>query len=123
MSGGKAVQIDQFEPAALNAKGPAALEEILAEISRDRTAAAAKVLTYLQDEASPKTFMDAARRLLFQKGHDAHDYKFSSAVLEDFYSVSETWRDRFLAASVFNLKGSGSPDNDLVKRTRAALQG
>ena len=31
------------------------------------------------------------------------------------------WRDRFLAASVFNLRGSGDKDNDLVKRTRAAL--
>ncbi|MBI4327581.1 MAG: hypothetical protein HY674_20295 [Chloroflexi bacterium] len=123
LSGAKAVRIDQLEPASLKATGPAALEEILAEISRDRMTAAAKVLAYLQDEDSPKTFMDAARRLLFQKGRDAHDYKFSSAVLEDFHSVSETWRDRYLAASVFNLKGSGNPDNDLVKRTRAALQG
>jgi hypothetical protein len=37
--------------------------------------------------------------------------------------VSGAWRDRFLAMSVFNLKGSGDPDSDLVNRTRTALQG
>ena len=31
-------------------------------------------------------------------------------------------RDRYLAASVFNLKGSGESDNELVKRIRGALQ-
>jgi len=43
--------------------------------------------------------------------------------LEDYQSVSKEWRDRFLAASVFNLRGSGEKDNALVNRTRAALAG
>ena len=59
---------------------------------------------------------------MFVKGRNSHDYKFSSAVLEDYYHVSPPWRDRYLAASSFNLCGSGAADNDLVKRTRAALQ-
>jgi hypothetical protein len=59
--------------------------------------------------------------LVFQKGRDTHDYKFSSAVLEDYLHVSPAWRDRFLATSVFNLKGSGDGDNPLVQRTRQAL--
>ena len=64
--------------------------------------------------------MDAARRLVFLKGNDAHDYKFSSAVLEDYGHVSPHWRNRYLAASLFYLPGSGAPDNALVGRTRAA---
>ena len=84
--------------------------------------AARKVLAYLKDNQKPNKFIDAARVLIFLKGRDAHDYKFSSAVLEDYRHVSPTWRDRFLAASVFNLRGSGAPDNQLVQRTRAALQ-
>jgi len=60
--------------------------------------------------------------LIFLKGRDAHDYKFSSAVLEDYQNLSPVWRDHYLAASVFNLRGSGAADNQLVKRTRAALQ-
>jgi hypothetical protein len=42
-------------------------------------------------------------------------------VFEDYQTMARPWRDRFLAASVFNLKGSGDPDNELVQRTRAAL--
>jgi hypothetical protein len=66
-------------------------------------------------------FIDAARVLVFLKGNDSHDYKFSSAVLEDWAHVSPAWRDRFMAASVFKLCGSADPDNSLVERTRAAL--
>ena len=84
--------------------------------------AARKALAYLKDNPQPKDLIDAARVLIFLKGHDAHDYKFSSAVLEDYRHVSPVWRDRYLAASAFNLRGAGAADNQLVKRTRAALQ-
>jgi hypothetical protein len=84
-------------------------------------AAARKVLAYLKANSDPREFIMLARRLVFLKGTNAHDYKFSSAVLEDYLHLSPTCRDRFLAASVFNLRGSGDSDNDLVKRTRAAL--
>jgi hypothetical protein len=59
--------------------------------------------------------------LVFRKGDDSHDYKFSSAVLEDYRRISPKWRDRYLAASVFKLQGSGQADNQVVERTRAAL--
>ncbi len=116
-------KIAELEPKAPQASGPEALEEIFADISRDRMQAAQKVLAYLQDGGDAQALMDAARRLVFLKGNDSHDYKFSSAVLEDYYHVSPEWRDRFLAASVFNLPGSRDRDNGLVERTRAALQG
>ncbi|MFO1095686.1 MAG: hypothetical protein U0992_20630 [Planctomycetaceae bacterium] len=32
------------------------------------------------------------------------DYKFNSAVLEDYYHVSPEFRDRYLAAGIFNLR-------------------
>jgi hypothetical protein len=35
--------------------------------------------------------------------------------------MAPQWRNRYLAASAFFLRGSGDSDNDLVKRTRAAL--
>ena len=86
------------------------------------TAAAQVLALSASRKRTPQPLIDAARRLIFLKGNDSHDYKFSSAVLEDYYHVSPAWRDRYLAASVFNLCGSIGPDNDLVKRTRAALQ-
>jgi len=77
---------------------------------------------YLKANPDPRPLTDAARRLVFRKGTDSHDYKFSSAVLEDCAHVSPAWRDRFLAASVFWLKGSGGADTNLVRRTREALK-
>jgi hypothetical protein len=44
-------------------------------------------------------------------------------VLEDYHVMAPAWRDRFLAASVFYLRGSGNADNPLVTRIRAALIG
>ena len=117
----KGLHIDTLEAAPLKASGPAAIEEIFADVSKDRLLAARKILSYLQTNPDPKPLADAARRLIFLKGRDSHDYKFSAAVLEDQAAMAAPWRDRYLAASVFNLKGSGDSDNDLVKRTRAAL--
>ena len=114
-------RLDTLEPVALQSTGPDALNEILAEISRNRSAAAGKILTYVKDHPEPKEFIDAARLLIFLKGTNAHDYKFSAAILEDFQHVSPEWRARFLASGVFNLRGSGDAENKLVKRTRDAL--
>jgi hypothetical protein len=118
---GGGTEIDKFEPVAPQAGSSQALEEIFADVSRDRNAAAAKALAYLQSAGEGESFRDAAQRLIYLKGNDSHDYKFSSAALEDYAHVSPKWRDRFLAASVFYFKGSESPDTDLVRRTRAAL--
>jgi hypothetical protein len=114
-------RIDQLEPLAATTHGPSAIEEIFADASRDRLTAARKALGYLQAGHDPTLLIDAARRLVFLKGNDAHDYKFSSAVLEDYYHASPRWRDRFLASSLLLLPGSADKDNNLVKRTRSAL--
>lgn len=68
-----------------------------------------------------ESLMHAARRLIFLKGTDAHDYKFSTAAMEDYYKVRPEVRDRFLAACTYSLKGNAAPDNKLVDRIRAAL--
>ena len=99
------------------------VEEIFADVTKDKSLAARKVLGYLKANPDARLITDAARRLIFRKGSDAHDYKFSAAVLEDYAHVSPGWRDRYLAASVFWLKGSGDKDTDLVRRTRDAMKG
>ena len=114
-------RIDQLEPLAVTKDGAGAIEEIFAESSRDRLTAARKALAYLQAGHDPGLLIDAARRLVFLKGDDPHDYKFSSAVLEDYYHASPHWRERFLASSLLLLPRPADRDNNLVKRTRAAL--
>src|SRR5262249_32765165 len=83
-AGGKGVKIDLFEPLPLKAAGPLALEEIFAEVSNNRMTAARKMSAYLKENPQPDKLINAARRLIFLKGNNAHDYKFSSAVLEDY---------------------------------------
>ena len=115
------IAIDEFEPIAPKATGAEAMEEIFTEVSRDKLLAARKTLAWLTANGEAKQFLAAAQRLIYLKGTDSHDYKFSAAVLEDYASLSPQLRDRFLAASVFWLKGSGSPDSELVARTRAVI--
>jgi hypothetical protein len=114
--------VDNLEPIELSQSEPQeAVDEIFADVSGDRHRAAAKVRGYINNGGDARQVIHAARRLVFLKGRDAHDYKFSSAVLEDYEHVSPPWRDLFLALSVFNLRGSGDPDNGLVQRSRDAL--
>ena len=115
--------LDKLEPVPLSGDNSKAVEEVFAEIGRDRQAAAGKTLAYVRAKGSAEDFLAMARRLVLLKGNDPHDYKFSVAALEDYYHVSPAWRDRFLAASVFQLRGSAGKDNPLVERIRSAVQG
>jgi hypothetical protein len=115
------VDIDRLEPLRLRSEGPAAVEEIFGDVGRDHLAAARKILGWLQTHGDPAPLADAARRLIFLKGHDSHDYKYSSAVLEDYAAMSPPVRDRYLAAAAYYLKGTGDADNALVERIRNAL--
>ncbi len=112
------VRVDEFEPAS---PGPS-LDPVLAEIGQNPLKAAQQSLAWLQSGGTPSAFIAAAQRLIYLKGTDSHDYKFSAAVFEDYRHLSPEVRDRFLAASVFWLKGSGAPDSPLVARTREALR-
>lgn len=95
--------------------------EILKQVSHDRQQAAKSVSRYLRHGGSAEALMNEARRTVFAKGNDAHDYKFSSAVLEDYYQVSPPLRPMYLAASVFNLCGADDRDNQLITQLRETL--
>ncbi|CAN5450798.1 hypothetical protein BH23VER1_BH23VER1_03950 [soil metagenome] len=116
---GSPLRIDNLEPSE---DGEVSVDSIFEAVGRDGTAAARRVLGFCAGDAGRAGgVIDEARRYLFLKGRSTHDYKFTSAVLEDYHHLSPAIRDRFLAASVFNLKGAGDRDNDLVGRVRAAL--
>src|SRR5262249_1303152 len=75
------VRIDALEPEPLKATGADAIEEIFAYGGKEeRLPASRKILAYLKEHPDPRPLADAARRLIFLKGRDSHDYKFSSAV-------------------------------------------
>ncbi len=97
------------------------VDSIFATVSKDRGAASQAMLGFLDAGGDPGKLIDAARRLVFLKGNDAHDYKFSSAVLEDFTAVSPEFRNRYLASAAYLLPGSGDKDNGLVGRVNESL--
>src|SRR5258706_6380222 len=83
---------------------------VFAEVGKDRPGAAGRALAYLDGGGDSGALMNQARRLVFLKGNDAHDYKFSSAVLEDYAYVSPAWRNRFLASSLYYLPGADAKE-------------
>jgi hypothetical protein len=118
----KELRIDRLEKAELKATGAQAIEEIFADVRRKPEEAARKTLALLDTKNPPaRPLITAARRLIFNKGTNAHDYKYSSAALEDYYHASRAWRPRYLAACTFWLRGSSDQDNALIRRAKAAL--
>jgi len=114
--------VADLKPVEMDGKNPREqIAEIFHAVSSHRMTAAGKVRQYLASGGFPQNYLDSARRLIFSKGRDAHDYKYSSAVLEDYSNVSPAFRNDFLAMSVFNLKGSADRDNPLVQRIRNSL--
>ncbi len=101
--------------------GESTVSSVFNDIGSDTNRAAKRALTYLQDGGDAGRLMEEARSYIFLKGNDSHDYKFSSAVLEDYHHISPTWRNRYLASSVFKLRGAQAKDNGLVERIRSAF--
>ena len=116
-------RIDQLAPLPDATADDLGLDAVFSDVSTNKRRAAQRVLSYLQANKSPAALLNEARLLMFFKGSGSHDYKFGSAVLEDYYQISPAWRDRYLAAAVYNLRGSKDTQNALVERTQKVLGG
>lgn len=101
--------------------GPLTTDLIFSSVSSNKLLASQQMRDYLAAGASGEDIIQHARRLVFLKGNDSHDYKFSSAVLEDYYAVSPRFRNAYLASSAYLLPGSGAQNNSLVARVQEAL--
>jgi hypothetical protein len=123
---GEGLAIDALEPKPAETKGDEAVAEIFATIERSpetKAAAAAKTVGYLDAGGSPDLLFDAARRMIFHKGRDSHDYKYGAAAWEECLLASDAkWRAPLAAAMMFNLPGSKTPDSPLMNQARAAVQ-
>ena len=97
------------------------VNDVFSQVGRNSVGACENALSFLDHGGSASELISEARRYIFLKGTDSHDYKYSSAVLEDYFHISPEWRNRFLAASVFRLKGANSKDNGLIHRINRAI--
>lgn len=116
-------RIDAFAGQDFVGDGPApALEQVFAELGRDRHKATFQLLSSLAKGTSTTSVLDAARVLIFLKGSDPHDYKFSSAIMEDQAHLAPAWRGPFLAANLSLLRSStASEDHPISGRIRHLL--
>jgi len=116
------VEINTFSSEEKITAGPEAVGEIFATISENRGRAAAKTMAYLARGGSPAHLFDAARRMIFHKGTDSHDYKYGAAIWEECLATSDPrWRAPLAAAAMFNLPGAGTTDSPLMIRAREAV--
>ena len=121
-------RVDALEPATIKADGvQGKLADVFADVFSNigpQTPRAARAALGLlaRDPRQGSALVREGRRLLFAKGRGAHDYKFSSAVFEDFEHVSPPFRARYLAANLALLSGSSEADNPLHARAHSALR-
>ena len=108
------LQIDKLEPSADKLDARSALS------SKDRAGGAAAVMQLALDPAGGYEVVRAARELVFLKGTDAHDYKFSSAALEDYQLISPNWRPQYLAGCSYLFKTGADATAPLAKRLGAS---
>ncbi|QEG41638.1 hypothetical protein [Roseimaritima ulvae] len=114
------LQIDALTP--VEGEQPPQLSTVFQSLGQNASQAAAQLLRYLDDGQPASDAMSYARRLIFLKGRDSHDYKYSSAVLEDFHAISPQWRNRYLAAALFKMRNENESTTSLVGRIRDAMR-
>jgi len=116
--------IDTLKPGAdvSVSGGDEAVADIFTAINNDRKQAGGKAMSYLARGGSADLIFDMARRMIFHKGRDSHDYKYGAALWEEFlWSTDSRWRGQMVAASMYNLPGAKTPDSPLMIRARDAL--
>jgi hypothetical protein len=118
----KPIHIDAVEAIKPDTTGEEAIGEVFATIKTDRAQAAAKALGYVAGGGSPDAIFAMARRLIFRKGRDSHDYKYGAAAWEEFHLASDPkWQAPLAAAALGNFPSSDTPDNPLMTRAQEAI--
>jgi hypothetical protein len=116
------ISIDAIEAISPRSEGDDALNAIFATAHKSRTEAAARAVGYLFQGGSSDAFFAVARRLIFHKGRDSHDYKYGAAAWEEFRLASNPkWREPIAAAMLAQLPDPEAADSPLMKRARAAV--
>jgi len=102
-------------------KPVADVRDIFALLGENREQASQAILRFVQDGQDLSAMLQHAREMIFLKGTDSHDYKYSSAIFEDFRYCSPAWQAKVLAASAHLLTSSRQADNGLKARIEEAF--
>jgi hypothetical protein len=113
--------VEQFVAGEFPGTATEVPQDVFAELGRDPSAAAQHAYRYLSQGNPIYPLIQQARSLIFLKGDDSHDYKYSSAVLEDYFQIGPAWRDRYFAAAMFKMRHAGERTTGLIQRIQQAL--
>jgi hypothetical protein len=115
--------LDQMEPIAPGTSGAEAIGEIFSTVGRDRRQAAARAIGYVQAGGNPEDLYAAARRLIFHKANDSHQYKYGAASWEEARLATDPkWQAPLAAASLAYFPSSDLPNSPLMQRAADAIQ-
>jgi hypothetical protein len=122
IGGAPAFKLDAMEPRDVPKAPAEAIADIFATIKDNRQDAARKTLGFLKNGGTNDAIFAAARRMIFLKGRDSHDYKFGAAAWEEslFASTPQT-RALLTAGMMGHLPPSTQPDSPLMIRSREAV--
>ncbi len=110
------------EPQDLPSQRDAAIAEILQSMGTDNDRSARLLHSLVENEPDAASeFIHRARQMVFLKGTDSHDYKFSSAIMEDYFNISPDFRSRYLAMSLYKLNSPAQRDTPLLPRLKSCL--
>jgi hypothetical protein len=116
--------IDNLSAAPLEAKGDDAVRDVFTTIDSDRAQAAAKVIGYAEAGGDLEPLFREARRMVFFKGGDSHQYKFGAAAWEEcLLSSDPAWRAPITAAMMFYIPGAGAAETSVTRQARERLSG
>lgn len=113
-------QLDALQPSQ-ESEPTVATANVFDNIGRDNDAAAQSVLAIADDPLAAVQLMSKARELVFLKGNDSHDYKFSSAAIEDYHTIDPRWRGHYLAACSPLLHANHERTTPLAEKVLAAF--
>lgn len=119
------IAIDGIQPIKPETAGKdkdEAIGEIFEAVNENRGTATAKALGYLESGGNQDVLFAAARRMIFHKGRDSHDYKYGAAAWEECQLAADPrWHAPLAAAMMFYLPGAKTPDSPLMDRAREAV--
>lgn len=118
-----AVHLDAIEAIAPEGSPNDAVARIFDEVGRDRKRAAAMAVGYLQNGGEVDDVFDLARRMIFHKGRESHQYKYGAALWEEARLATDpAWRNALTAAAMSYVPAATSPESPLMERARDAAR-
>jgi len=117
------LELQKLEPLPLERRPEERLEEIFSALSAGhRVQAARGSLGYLRDGGDADKLIATARHHLIYGAQEAHDYKFTAAILDNLAQFSDPgWRARFLSAGMAYFKAPRTQPVPLVAETLQLL--